>query len=199
MEEDKNSDKSEDGISDLDPRKQNRADKKKRVVNREIFYAGDTIIQQGDDAFRAYYIESGRVEVSVNQEGAELKISELGPGHIFGEMALIEKGPRTATVKALDAVTLSVISNDEIETRINNIEDGAMRALIELLIARLRETTQGQVHQYKTLADFQDRVTGLVDRVDIGIDQGKRDEFRDEVNPLLDALQEVMDRYQRGG
>ncbi len=183
--------------NDLDPRNEERPENQPRILSRELFFKGKTIIEQDDEAFRAYYIEEGHVEVLVNEDGVELKVAELGPGDIFGEMALIEPGPRTATVRALEDCSTTIISRDEIEGKINGIQDKAIKALINLLIARLRDTTKGQVHQYKNLAQFQDRVAGIVDRVDLGIDESKREGFRDEVNPLLDDLQKVLDRFQR--
>lgn len=181
----------------LDPRTNRKDGERVRILNRELFLKGKTIITQGDEAFRAYYIESGYVEVLIKEGDVELKVSELGPGDIFGEMALIEKGPRTATVRAIGDVTTTVISRDEIEGRIKSIHDKAIRALINLLISRLKETTKGQAHHYKNLAEFQDRITGIVDRVHLGVDKQKRDKFREEVEPLLDQLQKVMDRYQK--
>ncbi|MEZ5919665.1 MAG: cyclic nucleotide-binding domain-containing protein [Alphaproteobacteria bacterium] len=80
---------------ELDPRNAKRPQgEKSRILSREVFYKGTTIIRQGDSAFRAYYIEDGRVEVRVEEDGISLKISELGPGDIFGEMALISRGRR---------------------------------------------------------------------------------------------------------
>lgn len=189
----------EDEKHALDPRASRKEGDPVRILHRELFFKGKTIITQGDEAFRAYYIESGRVEVVINEGDVELKVSELGPGDIFGEMALIDKGPRSATVRALEDTATTVISRDEIEGRIKSIHDKAIRALINLLIARLKDTTRGQAQHYKNLAEFQDRVTGMVDRVHLGIDKKKREAFREEIEPLLDKLQKIMDRYQKGG
>ena len=46
------------------------------------------------------------------------------------------------------------------------------------------------------LSEFQDRVTGMVDKAHVGVDSKKRDAFRKEVEPLLADLQAVLDRYQ---
>jgi CRP-like cAMP-binding protein len=181
---------------DLDPRRQEQDKNNPKILNREVYFKGKTIIAQGDTAYRAFYIEKGRVEVIGEEDGVSVKIAELGPGDIFGEMGLIEHRPRTATVRAMDDVTVTVISRDEIEGKIKRIDDKAIRALINLLIERLRVTTKGQVQQYKTLSEFQDRITGIVDRVDGGIDESKRSKFRDEVMPLLSDLQDILDRYQ---
>ncbi len=180
----------------FDPRKQEEG-KSQEVLSRKVFYKGDNIIEQGDEGIRAYYIENGSVEVLVEEDGHQLKVAELGAGDIFGEMALINKEVRSATVRALEDCTVTIISRDEIEGKIEGIVDKATRKLISVLAARLRNSTQGQIHHYKSLADFQDRVCGMVDRVHVGIDESKRTDFRDEVEPLLNDLQSVLDRYQR--
>lgn len=70
---------------------------------------GEAIIQQGMEARAFYVLESGRVRVQYVHEGVAMELSELGPGDCFGEMALIECAPRSATVLAVDpCVTLRV-------------------------------------------------------------------------------------------
>lgn len=182
-------------MSDLDPR-HDTDPKNPKLLSRDVFYKGENIIEQGDEGIRAYYIENGRVEVLVKENEHQLKIVELGPGDIFGEMALINDEPRSATVRALDDCTVTIISRDEIEGKIERIEDKAIRTLINVLAKRLRESTKGQMQHYKNLAEFQDRVSSIVDRVDAGIDAAHREAFREEVVPLLTDLQKVLDRYQ---
>ena len=126
----------------------------------------------------------------------ELKVAELGPGDIFGEMALINHDVRTATVRALDDCTVTVISREEIDGKITRIEDKAIRALINVLAKRLRQATEGQLEFYKSLTEFQDRVTSIVEKAHAGVDTQKRDAFRKDVEPLLQDLQDVLDRYR---
>lgn len=182
--------------NDLNP-KNKASGKDLKVLNRQVYYDGDTIVRQGDSGHRAFYVESGQVEVFVNDGKTKLKVAQLEEGAIFGEMALITHEPRTASVKAKDTCTITIIEREEIEGKIERIEDKAIKALIYVLVERLRETTQGQLEQYKSLEEFQDRVTGLVDRVHVGIDSTHRDQFRKDVTPLLEDLQEVLDRYQK--
>lgn len=182
---------------DLDPRHSEKNRKNPKILNRDVYYRGKDIVLQGEEGFRAYYIEKGRVEVLVEQDGHALKVAELGPGDIFGEMALITHDVRTATVRALDDVTVTIISRDEIEGKIKRIEDNAIRTLINVLAERLRVSTRGQMQHYKSLAEFQDRVTGMVDRAHNGVSEDKRAQFRKEVEPLLNDLQDVLDRYQK--
>jgi CRP-like cAMP-binding protein len=182
-------------MDELDPRKQ--LDRQNpRILNREVYFKGKDIIRQGDEGYRAYYIEKGSVEVLIDDGKHQLKIAELGPGDIFGEMSLINHEPRSATVRALYDTTVTIIARDEIEGKIKRIQDEAIRALINVLAERLRGATKGQLDHYSNLADFQDKITGVVDRAHKGIDETKRAAFRDEVQPLIDELSEILIRYQ---
>ena len=183
-----------DSENNLDPRRDEEASKE--VLNRIVYAAGRTVIEQGDTGMRAYFIESGRVEVIVEDPPHQLKVTELGAGDIFGEMSLLSNDTRTATVKAVKATTVTVISHEDLQERIEKIDDKLLKALIKVLVKRLQDTTQGQMHQYKSLSEFQGRITGMVDRVQAGIDMDDRDAFRSEIEPLLDQMQAVFDKYQ---
>ena len=172
--------------------------KSDRILNREVFYKGDTIIKQGDEGYRAYYIESGKVEVSVRDGEHAVSVSTLGKGEVFGEMAIIQHSQRTATVKALEQTTLTVISKDEIENMVEKIEQKALQALLRVLSQRLKQANQGQLQHYKNLAEFQDRMTGLMEKANTSISADKREEFRNEAEPLLKQLEALLDRYKSG-
>ncbi len=60
------------------------------------FAAGDTIFAEGDKGDAMYVVRTGEVNVERNGK----VIETLGPGGVFGEMALIDGSPRVATVKA---------------------------------------------------------------------------------------------------
>jgi CRP/FNR family cyclic AMP-dependent transcriptional regulator len=60
--------------------------------------AGETIILEGGVAHEMFLLRKGRAEIRVKDQ----PIEEVGPGGIFGEMALIDQSPRSATVVALE-------------------------------------------------------------------------------------------------
>ncbi len=169
-----------------------------RIMNRQVFYPGDIIVEQDSSANRAFYIENGRVEVVVRDDMHMLVVSELGAGEIFGEMALIENDTRSATVRAVEETVVSEITHEELERRIENTEDKAIRSLIYLFAHRLRQANRSQMAHYKNLAEFQDRVAGLMKKAaDTKVSRQKRDHFRDEIMPLLSELDMVLNKYRQ--
>lgn len=64
--------------------------------NVDYYDAGETIFQAGDEGHCMYVVQAGEVDVMVG----ETWIETIGPGGIFGEMALIDRSPRSATVAA---------------------------------------------------------------------------------------------------
>ena len=73
------------------------------------FSPGDTIVEQGNLASSVYWIEEGRVEVlAIDGSGTTNRLTELGAGRYFGELAATLGTRRTATVRALAPTTVSV-------------------------------------------------------------------------------------------
>jgi hypothetical protein len=70
----------------------------------KIYNSGEIIVRQGDFGECMYFIQSGKVEVIRESDGKEVRLAELGQGEFFGEMALFEKGIRSATVRPLGEV-----------------------------------------------------------------------------------------------
>ena len=76
------------------------------------FPAGATILREGDEADAAYILTSGRCAV-YRGAGAERRLlREMGPGEVFGEMALVTQRPRSATVIAVEDVSAVVITRE---------------------------------------------------------------------------------------
>ncbi len=76
---------------------------------------GEVLFEQGDEGDALYAIMTGRLEISVlSQDGRKLGLDVMGPGALFGEIALFDPGVRTATVTALAATTLRRLRNPEL-------------------------------------------------------------------------------------
>lgn len=73
--------------------------------------AGEILFEQGDEGDSLYYVESGTLEVSVlSAEGRKLYLELMKPGDIFGEIALLSPGARTATITAREPCELARIA-----------------------------------------------------------------------------------------
>lgn len=157
---------------------------------------GQVVFKQGAPANQAFYIEEGLVEVIIEEDGHTVKLAEIGPGEVFGELGVLEREARMATVRALEKSTITVMTRKELEQRIGNIDDPVIRALIEGFSRRLRAASAGQVQYYKNLAEFQNRVAGLMTKANDGINQARREQFSAEIKPLLDQVEAILDKYR---
>ncbi|MBN1449290.1 MAG: cyclic nucleotide-binding domain-containing protein [Bacteroidetes bacterium] len=71
-----------------------------RILHRRKYHAGEYIFREGDPGLGMYIIEKG--EVSIVSESRSTEISRLGKGEFFGEMALFNERPRSASALAYE-------------------------------------------------------------------------------------------------
>src|SRR5258706_14836567 len=77
------------------------------LLKSRKFVESEPIVYLGDDGSEFYIVQHGKVAVShPDESGKEVTLAELGPGNFFGEISLLDGGPRTATVRAEGDVTL---------------------------------------------------------------------------------------------
>ncbi len=110
-------------------------------VLRERFQAGETIIRAGEEATCAFIIEYGAVEIVVTRDGAPVTLARRGPGEIFGEMAIVDSKPRSASVVAVEDCQLLLVSKTQIQARIASL-DPVMEMVLNVILARFRETVE---------------------------------------------------------
>lgn len=109
-------------------------------TSAQSFKNGDIIMKQGDAGDSAYIIESGRVEIVLSKnDGSEEKLGTRGAGAMIGEMALIDKAPRTATIRALEDCKLLEITQDDFSQRLEKA-DPILKMTIQVILTRYRDT-----------------------------------------------------------
>ncbi len=109
-------------------------------LTHKNFREGSILFFSGDPADCAYIIESGHIRLTVDSDPEEQKqeIAILKKGDLLGEMGVIDNSPRSATATALTDVTVTIISREQIQARIEEA-DPILRSLVEVLLWRLRE------------------------------------------------------------
>jgi serine/threonine-protein kinase len=107
---------------------------------RKLFAPGTVIIREGDVGDAAYMIVSGRCRVSRSVPGGEETLNQMSAGDVFGEMALLLDEPRAASVEALDAVTVMVLSKETLAEGLGL--NGWTGALVRAVAQRYRDLEQ---------------------------------------------------------
>jgi cAMP-dependent protein kinase regulator len=85
------------------------------AIRIEEISGDNEIVRQGDVGQEAFVVARGLLRVVRREGGDETVLAQLGPGSIFGEMALISESPRSASVIALEPAQLLVLDRAELE------------------------------------------------------------------------------------
>jgi len=80
------------------------------------FDAGDTIITQGEESKELYVIVSGSVSITKLFGTAGVQLADLGPGGVFGEIALVSGSPRVASATATSDVKAYKLSTNDVQS-----------------------------------------------------------------------------------
>ncbi len=110
-------------------------------MQRKAFKADETIFKTGDKSDLAYVIVVGGVDISVHGDSGEVKVASLEPGEVFGEMGLIDTGPRSADARANQYTVCAGYNGDELLDLLDNNPKEAV-VFIRTLIRRLREANR---------------------------------------------------------
>ena len=99
------------------------------------------LIQKGDESDCLYIIQQGRVKIYISDEyGAEIILRYQNPGEYFGELALIDEEPRSASVSTVEESRLTFVSRNRFEECLHKNPDIAVK-LVRSMIGRIRDLT----------------------------------------------------------
>ena len=99
---------------------------------------GDVLFHEGDAEDRLYVVISGKIKLGRNgSAGRENLLAVLGPGQMFGELSLFDRGPRSTTATAVTACEIRTLEHDELMGWLTGRPEVA-RGLLGQLAGRLR-------------------------------------------------------------
>ncbi len=103
------------------------------------FMDGEVIFKEGEPGERAFMIEQGGVEIYLETNEQDVPMARRGPGEVFGEMALIDGGSRSASARAIGTCELISITRGQLAERIHLL-DPVLRMCMLVMLDRFRAT-----------------------------------------------------------
>lgn len=144
------------------------------------YKAGERIFAEGDPSYYCYQVVRGRVDIVLSPGGKREVIASLGPGEVFGEMGVIDSGPRSATAIAAEDSQCVVYGALDL---LDQFDEDPARTIdvMKTLVRRLRQSN-------RRYSRIEAEPSGMADRRPVppresyplvGFDQ-----------PILDAIEE---------
>jgi CRP-like cAMP-binding protein len=145
------------------------------------FAAGTILFREGDPGFDMFVIHSGRVQLTRRLRQHDAVIASLPAGEFFGEMAIINKQPRSATATVIEEAHLLVLDARTFEAMIRGNAEIAIRMIKKLALRLAQANSQVEtllkqdlnhriVHQLRMLAEQRGQADGPGVRIDISIE-----------------------------
>jgi CRP/FNR family transcriptional regulator, cyclic AMP receptor protein len=111
-----------------------------KEVDQVKFDADETIFNEQDKGDALYVVEAGSVRIWVLDEDVKpVTLKELEPGEFFGELAVLDRGPRSTNATAIGETTLHRLSSDDFQKFLMSHPDIAIDIICEIG-ARMRQT-----------------------------------------------------------
>lgn len=121
-------------------------------LERLTFDVGQRIFSQGEMGDAAYIVNKGRILLYQTFEGQKIEIGEVTAGNIFGEMAVLDGGTRSASAIAAEPCELSRVPLQVFNQKLEKT-DRFLRALIELIIRNIRNSPKLFLRRPRSVKD----------------------------------------------
>jgi len=146
------------------------------------FDTDEYIFREGDPGDCAYIIDNGMVEVAFDKDGRKLVMATLTKGEILGEMAIIDRLPRTASARAIVPTVVTAIPLDYVSQKIEQ-SDPTVRMFLRLAMARYR--------------DLNARLGQVFEGLSLGHSESATDAFASSTMELKNVMQQLLEMQQR--
>jgi CRP-like cAMP-binding protein len=127
-----------------------------KVLKRLELPAHQMIFNEGDPGDALYIVRSGKVLVHTKNEqlGVTFELATLGPGQVFGEMALLTEEQRSASVKTLEPTVVYVLDHEIFKKILGQLPSVSL-GIAQTLARRLGQVNKQQTIAFGALADQQ--------------------------------------------
>ena len=114
-----------------------------RMLRPVQYHSGEIIFKEGDEGLVAFVIQSGTVEIFVVEEQKSFVVTRFNKGEVFGELALIDGSPRSASARALtecEILCLDKVEFDFLRSQYRPLAFNLLRYFANDLCLRIRDT-----------------------------------------------------------
>jgi CRP-like cAMP-binding protein len=105
------------------------------------YKAGERIFAEGDPSYYCYQVITGKVDIVLLPRGRREVIATLGPGEVFGEMGVIDSGPRSASAFAAEDTSCVVFSAVDLMEQFEADPSKSIKVM-KSLVRRLRQSNR---------------------------------------------------------
>ncbi len=115
---------------------------KNQAITKLTLKPGDLIFSEGEMGYHFYIVESGRVQIfKKNSEGNKVEIGVVESGQSFGEFALLDQKPRSASAQALTLCQITKISPEGYESLLAELPPWAV-SMMKSFVQRIKHTNE---------------------------------------------------------
>jgi hypothetical protein len=111
----------------------------------KLYRSGEIIVRQGDPGECMYVLQAGQAEVIQEGDGREIRLGIMGEGDFFGEMAIVDREARSATVRAFGEVRVLTVDKALFMRRVHEDPSFAFR-ILQKMSHRIREKDAELTH-----------------------------------------------------
>lgn len=169
-----------------------------QVLERRAVPKGSFIIREGDSGNCAFLVQSGKVRVYVQHDDKDVELAKLGPGQIFGEMALVFDEKRSATVQAIEDSVLVVITRQTLDDKLRK-SDPTVRAIVPMLMKRIIQTNSALINRHGDIKILVETVQNIYETIIVTLPRVQQQSFQNAVQPKLNqflaAVQSFQEKY----
>lgn len=160
--------------------------------------AGAVVVNEGDEGNNLFIVQEGSLKAySTDENGREVTLSLLDPGDYFGELALIDGAPRSASVMAIERSQLLQIPGAAVLELIDR-HPTCRQAIMRNLVARIRRLTDNV--RVLALVDVFGRIARLFESLAVerdGVHFIERRLTQQEIANMVGASREMVNRILR--
>lgn len=166
-----------------------------RCVKQHKYPKNSIIVTEGDTRSNFYIVVTGNLKVFVDgDDGRQVVLNFLGPGDYFGELALIDGAPRSASVMTQSATTLQVISQQDFQQFLAG-DQSASLVMMKALVRRIRTLTSSV--RDLALLDVYGRVANLLQQRAAAEAHQPLKLTHQEIADMIGASREMVSRILR--